>query len=168
MLPLLEHDEHAVVGFRRAETVDAGNGSDDDYVTALEKRACRAHAQLVELVVNGGFFFDVDVGGGNISFGLVKIVIADEIFDGIIWEKTLEFVIKLRSQGLVMREDKRGTIHSFDDLGHREGLARTGDPEQDLVFVTGFDSADELVDGRGLVAARLVAAAQSKFHGRVS
>ena len=37
--------------------------------------------QLVQLVVDGGFFFDVDVARGNVGFGLVVVVIADEILD---------------------------------------------------------------------------------------
>jgi hypothetical protein len=64
-----------------------------------------------------------------------------------------------------MSQNKRRTIDGLDNLGHGEGLARAGDAEKDLVLVAGFHAADELVDGRGLVAARLVAAAQSKLHG---
>jgi hypothetical protein len=35
-LPFFEHEQHAVIRFGRAETVDARNGGDDDYVAALE------------------------------------------------------------------------------------------------------------------------------------
>src|SRR5260370_8631318 len=76
--------------------------------------------------------------------------------------------MKLRGQSLIMRENKRRTIDAFDVLGHRESLARAGDTEKNLMLIAGFDAADELVDGRGLVTAWLVAAAQSKLHGQVS
>ena len=35
--PLFEEHEHAVVGFGRAEAVDAGDGGDDDAVAAFEE-----------------------------------------------------------------------------------------------------------------------------------
>jgi len=52
--------------------------------------------RLVELVVDGGFFFDVDVTRRNVGSGWVVVVIADEVFDGVRGEEALEFVIELR------------------------------------------------------------------------
>src|SRR4029077_7528318 len=66
VLTFFEHHEHAVIRLRRAEAVDARDRGHDDDVAALEERASGAHAQLVQLVVDGGFFFDVDVCGGNV------------------------------------------------------------------------------------------------------
>src|SRR5262249_48319742 len=37
LVAFFEHDQHAVIGFWRAETVNAGDGSDDDHIAALEK-----------------------------------------------------------------------------------------------------------------------------------
>src|SRR5260370_1022424 len=54
-LALFQHDEHAVIGFRRAAAVNAGHGGYDHNVTAFEKGTRGAHAQLVQLVVDGGF-----------------------------------------------------------------------------------------------------------------
>ena len=109
------------------------------------KRARGAHAQLVELVVDGGFFVDVNVGGGNVGFGLVKIVVADEIFDGVFREKRFELVIKLRGERFVVRQDQRGAVGSFDELGHREGFAGAGDAEQHLVLVAGLQGHEKAV-----------------------
>ena len=134
-LALLEHQQHAVIRFGRAEAVDAGDGGDDDDVAALEQGARGAHAQLVELVVDGGFFFDVGVAGRNVGFRLVVIVVADEIFDRVIGEEGLELVEELRGEGLIVRQDDGGAIDVLDDLGHREGLARAGDAEQHLMAV---------------------------------
>src|SRR5580704_14915602 len=95
-LAFFQHEKHAVIGFGRAETVDAGNRGDDDDVAALEKGARGAHAQFVEFFVGGGFFFDVDVARGDVGFGLVIIVIAHEIFDRVVREERAEFVEELR------------------------------------------------------------------------
>ena len=86
-LALFEHEHHAEIGFGRADAVDAGNGCDDDDVAALEERARGAHAQLVELVVDGGFLFDEGVARGDVGLGLVVVVVADEILDGILREE---------------------------------------------------------------------------------
>ena len=158
LLAGFEHDQHAVVGLGRAEAVDAGDGGDDDDVAALEERARGAHAQAVELVVDRGLFFDVGVGGGQIGFRQVVIVIADEIFDGVLREEAAEFVEELRGERLVVRQDHGRAVLRLDDLGHGEGLAGAGDAEQDLVLFAGRDTADELVDGFGLIAAGLVVA----------
>jgi hypothetical protein len=75
-------------------------------------------------------------------------------------------MVQLGGQGFVVCEDERGTIHSFDNLRHRESFAGAGDPEENLMLLAGLDTANELVDRRGLVSARLVTAAQSKLHVR--
>ena len=110
VLALFEHQQHAVVSFGRAEAVNAADAGDDDAIAALEQRARGGEPQLVELVVDGGFLFDVDVAGGDVGFGLVVIVIADEIFDGVVGEERFEFVIKLRGERLVVREHERRAV----------------------------------------------------------
>ncbi len=166
MLAFFKGDEHAVIRFRRADAVDAGDGGDDDDVAAFEEGARGAHPEFVELVVDGGFLVDVNVGGGNVSFGLVKIVIADEIFDGVFGEERFELVVELRGECFVVREDESGPVAGFDQLGHRKCFAGTGDAEQYLVLVAGFDAARELFDSRGLIATGLIIAAQLEVHGR--
>jgi len=39
--------------------------SDDDDVLASKRERSGAHAELVEFVVDGGFFFDVNVAAGT-------------------------------------------------------------------------------------------------------
>ena len=65
---------------------------------------------------------------------------------------------KLRGKSLVVGHNQRRAIQRLDDLGHREGLARTGDAEQDLMLLPGFDAGQEFFDGAALIAARLVVA----------
>ena len=61
LLPLFEHQQHSVVGFRRSQAVDATDARDDDAVAALKQRAGGREAELVEFLVDGGFFLDVNV-----------------------------------------------------------------------------------------------------------
>ena len=51
------------------------------------RRLGGGEAQLVELVVDGGFLFDVDVARRDVGFGLVVIVIADEVLDRVVGEE---------------------------------------------------------------------------------
>ena len=157
-LALFEHQHHAVIGFGRADAVDAGDGSDDDHVAALEERARGAHAQLIELVVDRGFLFDERVARWDVGLGLVVIVVADEIFDRVLREEGFELVVELGGERLIVREDDRGAVELLDHLGHGEGLAGAGDAEEDLIAVAIAEAANELRDGFGLVAAGLVVA----------
>ena len=129
------------------------------------KRDARGgEAELVELVVDGGFFFDVEVAGGNVGFGLVVVVVGDEVLDGVGGEELLELVVELRGEGFVVGEDERGAVELADDLGHGEGLAGAGDAEEDLILFAGGDAGDELADGAGLVALRLVVRVELEVH----
>jgi len=38
-------------------------------------------------------------GGGNVGFGLVVVVVADEIFDSVFGEEGFELVVELGGQG---------------------------------------------------------------------
>src|SRR5579872_1511372 len=108
VLAFFERDEHAVIGFGRTDAIDAGDGGDDDDVAALEEGARGAHAELIEFVVDGGFFVDVNVGGRDVGFGLIEIVVANEIFHGVFREERFELVIKLRGERFVVSEDESG------------------------------------------------------------
>ena len=109
-LAFFEEQEHAVVGFGRAEAVDAGDGGDDDAVAAFEEGARGGEAELVEFLVDGGFLLDVEVAGGDVGFGLVVVVVGDEVLDGVVGEEGFELVVELGGEGLVVREDESGAL----------------------------------------------------------
>src|ERR1019366_10351321 len=115
-------------------------------VAALEERAGGGEAELVELLVDRGFLLDEEVAGGDVGLGLVVVVVGDEVLDGVVGEEMLELVVELGGEGLVVREDERGTLHGFDDLRHGEGLAGTGDAEQDLILLAGGEPGYKLGD----------------------
>ena len=109
------------------------------HVAPLEKRARGRHAQLVQLVVDGRFLLDVNVGGGNVGFRLVIVVVADEVFHRVLGKEVAKLVVKLRGQGLVVRQHQGGTIEGLHHLGHGKGFARTGNPQQHLMLLSVFE-----------------------------
>ena len=154
-LAALERQQHAVVGLRRAEAVDARDAGDDDDVAPLEQRPRRRQAHAIDLVVDGGFLLDVRVGRRDVGLGLVEVVVADEVLDRVVREEAAEFLVQLGGQRLVVRHHQGRAVHPGDGLGHRERLARAGDAEQHLVRIAAFEPVDELVDGPGLVTGQI-------------
>ncbi len=82
-MPFFEHDNAGLVVFRRAESEDARYAGDDDRVAAGDEAAGGAEAKPVEIVVARGVFFDVNVPLRDVGLGLIVVVVADEIFDGV-------------------------------------------------------------------------------------
>ncbi len=102
-LALFQRKGHRGIGLDRADTVDARHGSDDDDVVAFEQGARRRVAHAVDLLVDGRILLDIGIGPRHIGLGLVVVVIADKIFDGVVGKKALELAIELRGQRLVRR-----------------------------------------------------------------
>jgi hypothetical protein len=90
-------------------------------------------AHAVDLLVDRGFLLDEGVRARDVGFGLVIVVVGDEILDRVVGEEALELAIELGGERLVGREDERRALRRLDDLGHGEGLAGAGDAEQHLV-----------------------------------
>ena len=145
-----------MVGLGRTQAINAGDRGHDDHVVAVEERAGGGMAHPVDGLVDGGVLFDVEVRLGDVGFGLVVIVITDKIFDGVVREKLLELTVELGRQGLVGGQDQGGEIHLDDDIGHREGLAGAGDPQQYLMGLAAPHPPDQLPDGPGLIPFGLI------------
>jgi hypothetical protein len=152
LLPFLEHQQHAVVGFRRPQPVDAAHARHNHAVAPLEQRLGGREPQLVQLIVDGGFFFDVDVARGNVGFRLVVIVVADEILHRVIREERLEFVVELRRQRLVVRQHQGRPPNRLHHLGHGERLAGPRHAQQHLVLLAIAYAARQFGNGRLLIA----------------
>ncbi len=156
-LPLLHGEGHRRIGLDRADAIEAGDGSDDDDVVPFQQRARGRVAHPVDGFVHRAFLLDVRVRSRDIGLGLVIVVIADEILDRIVRKEALELAIELRGEDLVGREDQRRALHRLDHLGHGEGLARSGDAEQNLVPLAGIGTLDQLGDrGRLIAGGRIV------------
>ena len=79
-------------------------------------------AKLVNLVVDGGIFFDVGVAGGYVGFRLVVVVVGNKVFNGIFRKKLFELSVELCRQGFVGRQNQRrsaGAMESADDAQQR-------------------------------------------------
>ena len=127
-------DDHRAVVVGRAQAVNARDAGNDDHVAATDQRAGRGQPQPVDLLIDRGVFLDVDVALRNVGFGLVVVVIADEVMDGVVWEEILELAVELRRQRLVVRQHQRGLPLLLDDVGHGERLAGAGDSHQHLLL----------------------------------
>ncbi len=155
-LAALQRERHRGVGFDRADTVDARYRCNDDDVVALQQRPCRGVAHAVDLFVDRGIFLDIGVGAWHVGFGLVVVVVADEILHRVIGEEALELAVELRRQRLVRRQDEGRSLSGLDHLGHGVGLARAGDAEQHLRAILASDAFHQFLDRGGLVALRLI------------
>lgn len=114
------------------QAVDTGHRSHDDHVPPFKERHGRRMAKPVDLLVHGRILFNIGIGGGDVRFRLVIIVVAHEIVHRVVREKILEFAGGLRGQRLIRRNDERRPLYLLDDLGHGKGLARSRCAEQDL------------------------------------
>ena len=61
-------------------------------------------AVALVLVSDHQVFFNISIGSRNECFRLVVVVVADKILYRIIWEKLLEFAVKLSCKGFVVAE----------------------------------------------------------------
>src|ERR1035438_924523 len=102
--------------------------------------------------------------GRNVGFRLVVIVVADEILHRVVRVEAFEFVVKLRRQCLVVRQDQRRPSHRLDHLGHGESLSGSRHAQQHLVLLAFPHAARQFGNGVFLVAARPVVDRQSKAH----
>ena len=140
---------------RAADAVDAAYGGDHDHVAAREQTRRGLVAQLLDLLVYGGVLLDVGVRLRNIGLGLVVIVVAHKVHDGIVGKELPHLGSHLRGQRLVGLHDECGLLHALYGLGHREGLARARDTQKRLVAKPPANALREPLDGLGLIAGRL-------------
>ena len=127
--PGFHENQHAVIGFRRTQSVNAGNAGDDHHVPALEQGMGRGVAHFVDFVVDGRVFFDIRVGIGEIRFRLVVVVIADEITHRVFGEKGFELAVQLGRQGFIVRQDQRRFLQFLDHVGDGVGFPGAGHPQ---------------------------------------
>ena len=137
---------------RRAETEDAGNGRHDDDVAPLEQGRHRPQPQAVDLLVEVDLLLDVGVGRRAVRLRLVVVVVADEVLHRVVGEIPLKLPVQLRRKGLVVGYDEGRPAELLDGVGHREGLAASGDPQEGLELLSVGDPGYQLFDGPRLIA----------------
>ena len=121
---------------------------------------------FIDLVVDGGVFFKIGIGLGQLGFGLVIIVIADKISNCVIREKSLELIVKLGRKGFIMSEHQGRFLHPFYDVGNGISFSGPRYPEQGLGTWAGSQSLDQFFYGLGLVPRRFIVGVKFKrLHG---
>ena len=118
-----------------AQAVDARDRGHDQHVAAAQQRRRGRQAQPVDLLVDLRVLLDVGVGARKVGFGLVVVVVADEVLDRVVREELLELAVELGGQRLVVRHHQRRAVDSLDDLGHDVGLAGAGRAQKRLVSI---------------------------------
>ena len=149
----------------RADAVDAADAGDHEDIASRQQVLGRRVAHAVDIVVAARVFLDVGIGARDVGLGLVVVVIADEIFDGVARKQAPELCAQLGREGLVWAEHQHRPLQLLDGPGHDVGLAAAGDAEEDLLAETGLDPLDELSDGARLVAGRLEGCVDTKAIG---
>ena len=108
---------------RRADVVDTGDGGDNhDILPGHDVGGC-LQAQLIDQFVDLRFFLNISVGCGNISLGLVVIVVGDKVGDGVFREKVAHLLVKLAGEGFVVGDDQSRHLEVLDDICHRKGFS---------------------------------------------
>ena len=151
LLPGAQRNDHVGVINGVAQAVDTGDGGHDNDVPPLEEGGGGRVAQALDLVVDGAVLLDKCIRVGDIGFGLVVVVVADEILHGVVGEKLPELRAELGGQGLVVGQDQGGALDLFDDLGHGKGLAGAGHAQKRLLVQPQLDPLGQGFDGLRLV-----------------
>ncbi len=154
LIALAQMQDHAVILGRIADTVNGGHGADDDAVRPLQDRLGRRQTHLLDVLVDRRILFDIEVARRHVGFGLIVVVVRDEILDRVVRQELAELGVELGCQRLVRSQHQRRPASARDDVGHCVGLAGTGDAEQRLERQAVVDPFDQLVDRFGLIARR--------------
>ena len=126
------------------QAVNAGNAGNDDDISPLKQGRCRAVTELVYLVINHCVLFDINILAGNISLGLIIIIIRNKIFNRVFGEKFTELTAKLCGKCFVMSKDKGRAVDSCDYICHGKCLTRACNAEQGLIFQSRIDACGKL------------------------
>ena len=123
--PRTQRNNHVLIIDGTSQTVNTGNRCHNDHITPLRQGRRGRMTQLINLVVNGGVFFNIGICRRDIGFGLVVVVVGNKIFHRILREELLKLAVKLGGQCLIVRYYQSGLVQPFDYIGHGEGLSRT-------------------------------------------
>ena len=154
-LPAHLHDQvQGGVFLGITEAVNARYRGDHDGVAARQQAAGRGVAQPLDLLVDGGVFFDEQVFSRHIGLGLVIVVVGNKELDGGVRKELPELGGQLRGQNLVGGHDQGRPPGFLDDFGNGVRFARTRSSQQRLRAQAGVQAIYETANGGRLVAGR--------------
>ena len=151
----VEVQHHLQIRTGIAETVDRRHRRNDDRVAPLDDRFRRRQPHLLDVRVDRRILLYIGIGGRDVRFRLVVVVVRNEVLDRVVREEVFELAVELRGQGLVRGEHERGTVDGFDDFGRGKCLAASRHAQQRLRRETRLESIDHLRDRLGLIACGL-------------
>ena len=123
-------------------------------------------AQTVDLIVDAAVFFDERVGLRDIGFGLIVVVVRDEVFDGVVGEELAELRAKLSGERLIVRHNEGRALNLLDQVRDGEGLSGSGGSEERLKLVAPAQTGGQVADSVGLVARRGIVGDDFEFAHR--
>ena len=145
-------EPHLGVVLGRADAINRAHRRHDHRVAPLQHALGGRQPHLLYVFVDRAVLLDEQVALRDVGLGLVVVVVADEVLDGVVREELAKLAVQLRGQGLVGGEDDGRPPEPGDDVGHGEGLARAGDAQQRLEDFAVAHALDQLLDGGRLVA----------------
>ena len=151
-----QRDNHAFVIAPVADAVNAGYRSHHQNIPPRQQRVHGGEPQPLDLFIHAAVLLNEGVGARDVSLGLVKVEVADEVFDGVVGKEALELRVELGRQGLVVGQNQGGSPQLGHHIGHGEGLARPGDPQKHLIALPPLQPRDKLDDRCRLITGRLV------------
>ena len=138
---------------RAANTIEAADGcDDDDILSAAQECGKCVKSEAVDLLIDGKILLYIGIGRGDVGFGLVVVVIGDEILDGVTGKESLHLGVELCGECFVVTEDECGAVEPCDDVCDGECFAGAGNAQECLRGCALPDTFREAVDSLGLVA----------------
>ncbi len=129
----MDADDAGLIVLRITHTIDTGDRSDyDDVSTTGQQIGGGTQSKLIDFLIDREIFFNIRVRNREIRFRLIIVIIRNKILYGIVRKELLKLTIKLRRQGLVVRQHQYRSLNFLDDVGYGKGFTGTRDAKQDL------------------------------------
>src|SRR4051812_13819311 len=98
-LTFVDANDPVFIISRIAHTVDTTYGSNNDYISSSTKQTTGcSQPELIKFCINAKIFFNVYITYRHIRFGLIVIIIGNEVFNSIFRKELSEFTVKLCNQ----------------------------------------------------------------------
>jgi len=126
---LRQMQHHLQIQVRIAQTVNGGHRRHHHHVAPFQQRFGGGQPHLFDVFVDRGVLLDEGVRTRHIGFGLVVVVVRNEILHRILRKKRFHFAIQLRRQRLVGRQHHGRPVKVGDHIGDGERFTGPRDPQ---------------------------------------
>src|SRR5262249_40126095 len=105
------------------------------HIPALKEATRSGEAQFLNLLVDLALLLDIGIGARDVGLGLIVVVVADEVLNGVAGEKLLVLGVELGGKRLVGSQHKCWPLHPCNHLCDGKGLPASCDAKQRLVLI---------------------------------